>query len=277
MALKLLKISANTQSEKGGTIEKIDGQPTGYMEENSFLYYLNQIPIPDMKKLLTSYQKAQEKYLAYGITTAQDGMVYDSMIPIYQNLINNQQLKLDIISYISPKNKQEILSNFKDHIRKYKNNFKIGGYKIFLDGSPQGKTAWMRTPYKNNPDYFGYSTMTNIEVEKTIESGIKTNMQVLAHCNGDKAAEQFINSAKKYKDNIKNIRPAMIHAQFLGVDQIDEVKEYGIIPSFFVSHVFYWGDIHIQNFGYERASQISPANTTLKKITFLHFIKILLY
>ena len=37
----------------------------------------------------------------------------------------------------------------------------------------------------------------------------------------------------------------------------------GTISSLFVAHVYHWGDVHIQNFGWERASQISPAKTAL--------------
>ena len=50
----------------------------------------------------------------------------------------------------------------------------------------------------------------------------------------------------------------MVHAQTIRKDQIIECKELGIIPSFFISHVYYWGDIHIKNLG-KRAYSISPA------------------
>ena len=36
-----------------------------------------------------------------------------------------------------------------------------------------------------------------------------------------------------------------------------------MVASFFVAHVFHWGDVHVTNFGQERASQISPARTAL--------------
>ena len=72
-------------------------------------------------------------------------------------------------------------------IRKYHNNFKLGGYKIFLDGSPQGRTAWMRTPYMDDSNYFGYNTMNNKDVEEAVKIAKDTNMQLLAHCNGDRA------------------------------------------------------------------------------------------
>ena len=36
-----------------------------------------------------------------------------------------------------------------------------------------------------------------------------------------------------------------------------------MIPSFFVAHVYHWGEDHVRNFGWERASRISPAGSAL--------------
>lgn len=264
-ALEILNIKGNNIYTDNGIIEIKNGILTGYMEENPFLEYQQKVPPPDFYKLLDAYKKAQEKYLSYGITTIQDGMAYPNMIPIYKQLLENNLLKLDLISYISPNDKNIFLNSFKENIKKYKNHFKIGGYKIFLDGSPQMKTAWMRTPYLGTNTYYGYPTMSDSEVTKSIEISLEDNMQILAHCNGDAAANQYIQCIKQYKNDIKHIRPVMIHAQLIGIDQLDYLKKYNIIPSFFISHVFYWGDTHIENFGYERASQISPANSSFKK------------
>ncbi len=264
-ALRFFNVTNDTHSCNGGMIEKVGGSLTGYMEENSFLNYLKEIPMPSMDNLLNAYEKAQELYLSYGITTIQDGMAYPSMIPIYQNLVSNRKLKLDLVSYIEPNSRKVFFDTFSNCIRKYYNNFKIGGYKIFLDGSPQSRTAWMRTPYVGENMYLGYNTMDDKDVEDVVKTSKDTNMQLLAHCNGDKAAEQYINSIKKFENDIEEIRPVMIHAQFVGLDQLSDLKKYHIIPSFFIEHVFYWGDIHIENFGYERASLISPANSALKQ------------
>ena len=89
-------------------------------------------------------------------------------------------------------------------------------------------------------------------------------MQILAHCNGDMAVNQYIECIKTEK-NTKKIRPVMIHAQLLGKDQLKEIKQNNIIPSFFIAHTYYWGDTHIKNFGMERAKNISPAKSTLKQ------------
>lgn len=95
-------------------------------------------------------------------------------------------------------------------------------------------------------------------------------MQILAHCNGDAACGQYIRvfekaAAAEGKTLPADIRPVMIHAQLLGLDQIPNVKAMGMIPSFFAGHVYHWGDIHADNLGMERASHISPAASAEKE------------
>ena len=261
LGLEILNITSKTISPEGGVIEKINGELTGYLEENAFIENIKKVPMPSMKELVKSAKRAEKEYVSYGITTVQEGMMTKELVPIYKKLVSDNLIDLDIIAFMDTKAIKEIKDTFPDNIKEYKNNFKIGGMKIFLDGSPQAKTAWMRTSYVDDENYFGYGTMQNTEVEKAIEKACKENLQILAHCNGDKAAEQYINSIAKVGDKVKNIRPVLIHGQLLGIDQLKEVKELGIIPSFFVAHTYYWGDVHIKNFGLDRAKKISPARS----------------
>ena len=64
---------------------------------------------------------------------------------------------------------------------------------------------------------------------------------------------------RAYEAYRRDIRPVMIHAQLVGQDQLPRMKELGMIPSFFVAHVYHWGDVHLENFGPQRAANISPA------------------
>ena len=269
--LEWLKITKETIPPFGGKIEKINNELTGYLEENAFIENVKKIPMASLEDLVELCKKAQNKYASYGITTVQEGMMVKELIPIYKKLVDENKLYIDVIAYMDKKAEKEIKETFKDNIKKYKNHFKIGGIKIFLDGSPQSRTAWMRTPYIGEKNYFGYGTMDDEDVKKDVESAYEENLQILAHCNGDKAAEQYIKAIKSTNKNIRLIRPVLIHGQLLGTDQIEELKKCGIIPSFFIAHIYHWGDIHINNFGIERASTISPAGTAVKngiKFTF---------
>ena len=89
-------------------------------------------------------------------------------------------------------------------------------------------------------------------------------MQLLAHCNGDRAAQQYLDALERAAGEGKcPPRPVMIHAQLLGRDQLERVRKLGVIPSFFVAHVYHWGEVHVKNFGLERAEHISPAGSAL--------------
>ena len=266
-ALEKLGITKTTADPEGGRIifDK------GLLEENAFIDSLKKIPLPKIEEIINAFKEAQEIYLSHGITMAQEGVITNELAKIYKLLADMHEIFLDVVAYMDYRNVDEIKKEYSKFINKYNNNFKIGGIKIFLDGSPQAKTAWLREAYANEPEYYGYRIMKDEDVEEILENSKESNLQILAHCNGDKAAEQYINAIK----NISGLkRPVMIHAQILGLDQLPDVKKYNIIPSFFISHIYYFGDIHIKNLGMKRAEHISPAGSSLKKIYYLLFIKI---
>ena len=110
-------------------------------------------------------------------------------------------------------------------MKKYHHHLKIGGYKIILDGSPQGKTAWISSPYENEKEYKGYPAKSNDEVEKAILLALKNKMQLLAHCNGDEATNQLITLLEKFpKQEVQAIRPVVIHAQIIREEQLKKLK-----------------------------------------------------
>lgn len=237
----------------------------GYIEEKEFVEALKKIPMPDPEHMLNAYKKAMDSYASYGITTIQEGMMAIQMMPLYKMLLKNNLLYLDVVGYPQISDGDAYFKAFPKCIESYDSHFRLGGYKIFLDGSPQGRTAWMKMNYKGT-DSFGVSTMSDEEVAGAVKKAVVDGRQLLAHCNGDAAAEQFIFAAKQIEDieEFKKIRPVIIHGQLLSKDQLPRVKQLGIIPSFFVAHCYYWGDTHIRNFGFERASEISPIKSALE-------------
>lgn len=256
-ALELLGITADMPNPDGGRIE----YETGLLEENAFIDSLKKIPLPKIEDIVQAFKKAQQIYASHGITMAQEGVITKELAEIYKFLTSKNEIFLDIVAYMDNKDVEKIEREYKEYFNQYKDNLKIGGIKIFLDGSLQAKTAWLREEYENDEKYYGYKIMKDEDIEQVLKKAKEKNLQVLAHCNGDKAAEQYINTIKKVPGLT---RPVMIHAQFLGLDQLEDVKKCNIIPSFFVSHVYYFGDIHIKNLGIKRAEHISPAGSSLK-------------
>ena len=266
--LKQLGITPETKASSGGVIGVKDGRLTGYLEENAFISYQKKLPMPSGEELMTAYRMAQELYLSHGIATVQEGLLAPQMVPLYQALLQSGLLQVDLVGYGEEQNGDALRAAFPGHVGRYDHHFKLAGYKIFLDGSPQGRTAWMRRPYAGETDYCGYPTMTDEQVLAAVGHSVRDGMQLLAHCNGDAAAEQLlrcVRQAEREGMDAAALRPVMVHAQLLGVDQMDAVKEAGLLLSFFPNHIYHWGDVHIQNFGRDRADAISPAASALQR------------
>lgn len=267
LALEEQGLRRDTKNPDGGRYgrDAATGELNGYMEENAFVAFRNAMPMPDIGELMKLFKKAQEIYASYGITTVQEGMVTEPLWGLLAFAEMQKVFYLDVVTYLDLENCEELLSEQKEYLKQYKNHLKIGGYKIFLDGSPQGRTAWMKEPYENAEDgYCGYPIKTNEQLYKLILSALEKHQQLLAHCNGDAAAEQYITQFEKVRNDYPELdacRPVMIHAQLVQEDQLERMKKIGMMPSFFVAHTYYWGDIHIENFGMERANKISPAGT----------------
>ncbi len=241
------------------------GELTGRGEENPFLDLLGRIPMDGLEDVLRAFQGAQEEYASHGITTAQEGLLQPVMAPVYQEILRRGPLYLDVNAYVPPADYDRLRGQFAQEVSASPGTFRVAGMKIFLDGSPQGGTAWVREPYAGGG--CGTSTMTDGQVLSAFRQALDRDAQLLAHCNGDRAAEQYLTllAQAEREAGKKLCRPVMIHAQLLGLDQLERVKALGVIPSFFVAHVYHWGEIHVKNFGLDRAGRVSPAGSALAR------------
>ena len=262
-ALELLGITPDTPSPEGGRIEVKDSRLTGYLEENAFIQALQKAPMPTPQELADAFDRAQTLYAGYGIATVQEGMFTRQLAPLYKGLLLGR-LRLDLVGYADFADAGALKREFVAHVGRYHQRFKLGGYKIFLDGSPQGRTAWMLEEYPGSGGYRGYPTLPDETVRRALAASADEGMQLLAHCNGDAAAEQYVSAAEqvaKDRPALQTMRPVMVHAQLATASQLERMAKVGMMPSFFVAHVWHWGDVHIRNFGPARAAQISQAGT----------------
>lgn len=271
-------VGTNYEVPEGGVVRTIEesNEPNGILEENACLSPEKRkvIPAPSVDTLLSCIKKAQQIYSSYGLTTAQDASIDENLNQILSLAAQKNELIIDIVGQAVQHTTLKLLKNEGTPKRKYYNHYKLLGGKTWLDGSPQGKTAWLTKPYYEVPegepkDYCGYPTQEDKDVTEYFKSLIENNIQVNVHCNGDAASDQFIRCYKKaleMTDNKTDLRPVMVHAQTVREDQLDDMKELGIIPTFFLDHIWFWGDYHYESvFGPERANRLSPAKSALRR------------
>lgn len=275
--LKLAGINENTKDPSGGFIGRIEGsnEPNGYFEESGLTLIQPVIQDRIQISLDSIMAKMQDVYIRNGITTVQDGATTSNNIALLKAMDQSGKLKVDVVCYpLIAANGAELFSQNKEFDNQYMGHLKIGGYKVILDGSPQGKSAWLSKPYEGENQYSGYPCYDNDTLEQYITQALDEGKQVLAHCNGDAASEQFINiyeKCMKSTNNQKDLRPVMIHCQTVRKDQLERMARIHMIASIFVGHVWYWGDVHLKNLGEKRGMSISPVKYALDSGVLVNF------
>ncbi|RQO53510.1 amidohydrolase [Paucibacter sp. KBW04] len=275
-ALELLKIDANSKNPPGGTIRRREGsqEPNGVLEENALFTLL----FPLQSKLGETENEAmikagQDLYLRFGYTTAQEGRASAPTIKTFTQLAKKGGLLVDVVAYADMATAESSMDSPWTS-RAYQGHFRVGGVKLNLDGSPQGKTAWLSKPYYKVPegqsaDYAGYPSYKNdSDVDALVERAFSKGWQVLAHVNGDAAIDQYIAAVRKAEAKLGRAdrRAVAIHAQTARFDQVQAFHDLAIMPSFFPMHTFYWGDWHRDSvLGNERAQNISPTGWALER------------
>lgn len=266
-------ITAETPDPPSGVFRRRadSNEPNGVMEEHAMYALFASAPQPAPEEMLRSLVDAQTIYASHGFTTAQDGATDVGTFRLLQAAQDQDALFLDVHAYGIWRGFDDVVAAARKPVGEYDGHLKLAGGKIVLDGSPQGKTAWLSEPYYvppagQGPDYVGYPAVPDEELHAFAAKLRSKDWPVLAHANGDAAAEQWIREveALREKQGRKDWRPVMIHAQALRRDQLPRVAAEGMIPSFFVAHTFYWGDWHRDSvFGPERGAAISPAASAL--------------
>jgi predicted amidohydrolase YtcJ len=98
--------------------------------------------------------------------------------------------------------------------------------------------------------------MLNQLVKRTYDM----NVPLLVHVNGDATIDMFLTAyeAARAGDFSRPWNVTTIHTQFLRKDQLAKFVKYGIRPSFYTLHTFYFATTHAANRGAEQAAYISP-------------------
>lgn len=274
-ALEILNINSNTIDPEGGIIRRVQNsnEPNGVLEELAAIPYMPMVLAPKSEEaMLTFLNSGQEMAMSYGYTTAQEGRAMPNTHAFLEEVAKQELLKIDIVSYIDYSIADSLLRT-EWYSPSYTNNYRIGGMKITLDGSPQGRTAWRTQPYLLPPDgaepgYRGYPAIPNDEdVIDIYEIAYKNQWQILTHANGDAAMDQMIRTMSEVQQKYgkENRRDVLIHGQYVRDDQLDEFQELGVVASLFPLHTYYWGDWHAQLIGDSLGSFISPTRAALDK------------
>jgi predicted amidohydrolase YtcJ len=276
-ALQMAGIDAGTEDPQGGVIRRKPGtrEPTGVMEGTVLIReFLRIMPKLGPEQQLALLEAGQKLYAKYGHTTAQEGRALPGNVELYAAAARAGRLELDVVVYpealLVPESGGFMKGPYAG--RTYRNGLRIGGVKLTLDASPQGRTAWLTQPYLKAPegqpaDFAGYPALRDDQAIAAISRAFQNGWQILVHTNGDAAIDQLLRAvtAASARHPGRDRRTVMIHGQTLREDQVPKLKALGIFPALFPMHTFYWGDWYVDTvLGPERAANISPTGWMVK-------------
>ncbi|EPQ73528.1 amidohydrolase [Mycobacterium marinum] len=272
-AMQKFGISADTETPPGGVIVRKEGstEPDGLIMETAFLPIFASLPKPTPEQEVQWSIAGQLLYAAVGITTAHEGLTHAADVALLRRAAAGGADLIDVIAYPFILELDEVLpENPADTFGTYHNRLKLGGVKITLDGSPQGRTAFFTTPYladgpggeENWSGELPFSQETvNGWFKRVYDLGLPLNI----HANGDGAIDVLL-AAHEYAaadDPTKDRHTTVIHSQFVRRDQLAKYVEYNLIPSLFTEHAFYFGDTHVRLRGKEQAHFLSPMRAAI--------------
>ncbi|HOX20497.1 MAG TPA: amidohydrolase [Gemmatimonadales bacterium] len=272
-AMKQFGVSAATRTPPGGIILRKAGtnEPSGLLMETAYLPIFAALPKPTAEQELEWSRAGQLLYAAAGITTAQEGATHLSDLELMQRVATSGANIIDIVAFPFVTDFDTVLArNPIGTWGQYVNRLKLGGAKITLDGSVQGKTAYFTTPYLTGgpggePGWKGEPTFPEPYVQSFVKRVYDLGLPLNMHANGDGAIDMALR-AHEYAaadDLTRQRHVTIIHSQMVRPDQLDKYVTYRMTPSFFTEHAYYFADTHLLNRGQASTFFLSPMRTAI--------------
>jgi predicted amidohydrolase YtcJ len=269
VTLERARITKDTPDPDGGRIERDPetGQPSGTLRETAFKLIEGVIPdhsMEERKKALLAYQE-----MAYraGITMSHDAMLDAQAIAAFNELAEENQLKMRFRGAIALEPdqgiKQQIETVLEERSKNTHPNFQTYAAKIFVDGVVEGGTAYLLDPYEHKPEFRGEPIWDPETLKDTCVALDAENIQIHFHVIGDAAVRITLDALESaYKTNGgRDSRHLITHLQLVKPEDIERFKQLGVIAvpqPFWFKIDDYYTELALPYLGKERAAKQYP-------------------
>ncbi len=261
-ALKIAGITGKTPQPEGGQIDVgADGEPSGILRDCRHLVEPF-IPAMTEEMAVEGLKLASDYALSLGCTSIGDAGLGTVELKAYQTALAKGYLKTRVYLFLNETVQRQ---SYEAGIRTGFGNdmIKIGPTKLLMDGSLGAHTAALFEPYTDEPSSKGLLMMSPEVLDEKAKAAHRHGNQLAIHAIGDYAIECVINSiqaALKDKPR-KNHRHRIEHCEILTAQQIERIKELGIIPAVQPNFVGEWagpGSMYEQRLGEQRNRLNNP-------------------
>jgi predicted amidohydrolase YtcJ len=237
VAMTMAGVSARSESPDGGTIVRdASGEPTGLFKDNAMALILRAVPAPSLEETVEKARAALKHAAASGVTTIQDITASATELRAYQALRDAGELTARIYSIqnhgIEGLRAAGIATGFGDDW------LRIGGVKLFADGSMGSVTAAFFEPYTSDPATSGLLLQPPDALQQAIFDADAAGFQPVVHAIGDRANAIVLDIFERLEKarGRRDRRPRIEHAQVVRAADKPRFRALDVIASIQPSH-----------------------------------------
>lgn len=273
-ALERAGITAQTPDPATGAILRTgSGEPTGVLQEpaaTSLVFDVMTPPDPKISRMLLEQQLAQLQ--RSGITTIHD-IEGELSLNIFRQLRAENKLGVRV-QMIMPRQMLSQLPSL-DINNSDNDLLRIGGIKIFADGTLGSQTAAMLDSFEGSPGNRGILAIPEQEMMETVHAAIAQDLMIAIHAIGDRAARVALNSIEYAQRALasthdaasmpqKHVRYRLEHVQLIAPEDLARMRRLGVIASIQPFHAVadrdiaerYWGKRYRRAYAYRTMHEI---------------------
>jgi predicted amidohydrolase YtcJ len=264
-------IGPDTPDPEGGELERDEqGRPNGVMKDNALKFIVGEgvdignhgpnFHIPEKLDVFVSMlEAASKRYLAAGITTSVDVQVTRREMEAYvatrdKGVLGNRVIMMYLSSYLDDLIHLGLKGTLGDAFLSF------GPLKLYADGSTTSGTAYFSSPYRTDPDNYGFLFHTPEELTELIVKAHNYGLQTATHAIGDAAIECVIDAIEAAQNALerKDMRHRIEHCYFPSEEHCLRMQSLGIWPVVQPRFIHELGDSLVTLLGEERARFMKP-------------------
>jgi predicted amidohydrolase YtcJ len=255
VAFQLAGIDKKTPDPDGGKYGRDDkGELTGFVAEKAkdALEKVKRVPAETPKMLQSAVKLMSELMTAAGLTSVHDADATKEYFVAYQDALAAGEMLFRVYVMAHPKlwetwRAASLRTGFGD------DRIRIGGIKLYCDGSCSERTMRMSKPYAGRPNDYGILVTTQDKLNDAVREAHASGFQVGIHANGDVAIDMVL-TAYELSQRLqprKDPRFRIEHCTLVTPELLKRIAALGAIPTPFYTYVYYHGDKWAQ-YGDER-------------------------
>ena len=269
LALQRASITVATpQPANGAILRDSDGSPTGILEEQgatSLIYDVIDRHDPVLTRHLVE-AKLKEVQRA-GITTIHE-IEDDEAFRLFQQLRDEDALGVRVEMILPRRVLPElravgVRAGFGDDL------LRLGGIKIFADGTLGSQTAAMLDGFEGDPGNRGILAIPEQEMDEAVSMAAEMGISIAIHAIGDRAARAALNSIELAQRRLadspgsldqryRRLRYRLEHVQLIAPQDLERMQRLGVVASVQPFHAVadrdiaerYWGKRHRRAYAY---------------------------